>query len=75
MRAPAFALLTCSVPVDTVYRRDRKSSFVLCICNFFSLFCPSIQGQLTKAQEETGTLKLQLQTVSVHVHTPSSFPL
>lgn len=27
-----------------------------------------LQAQLTKAQEETGSLKLQLQTVSIHLH-------
>lgn len=35
--------------------------------NFFLLLCCcSIQAQLSKAQEETGTLKLQLQRVSIY---------
>lgn len=47
---------------------DRKLFVVLLICNSLSFYCPSIQAQLSKAQEETGALKLQLQTVCIHVH-------
>lgn len=32
-------------------------------------YCLLLQTQLTKAQEETGSLKLQLQTVSIHLRT------
>lgn len=47
---------------------DRKLFAVLLICNSLSFYCPSIQAQLSKAQEETGALKLQLQTVRIHIH-------
>lgn len=59
-----------SVSANTVNHQveDRKSFLFLCFCNISPqcsvVFFP-IQTQLSKAQEETGVLKLRLQTVSV----------
>ena len=54
-----------SIPYITGIRTGSHFSHFV---TFLLLFCPSIQAQLSKAQEETGTLKLQLQTVSPHVY-------
>lgn len=62
-----------SVSANTVNQqvKDRKSFLFLCLSNFFScMFCFffffPIQTQLSKAQEETGALKLRLQAVSIY---------
>ena len=51
---------------------DRTLFVVLLICYSLSFYCSSIQTQLSKAQEETGALKLQLQTVRIYIYIHST---